>query len=164
MKKLLTFVAGVAVAAAALAQVSISKVDRVQPNDEIFMDMAVTAANRAKAAGQKATGAVVILNGAWKATGTPEGGVTPEENAIVKTRRTSLPGAAVYTVNQPTTAAMNAMMRTDVEVVYFVNPSAAAVEAGIYPAEAYDPSGLDTTLTPVPLKQLPYPPAQQLLK
>ena len=73
MKKILTLIAAVAIGAIAFAQVNITKVDKVAPTDEIFMDMAVTAAQQAIASGQKAAGAVVILNGAWKATGTRHG-------------------------------------------------------------------------------------------
>lgn len=82
MKKILTLIAAVAIGAIAFAQVNITKVDKVAPTDEIFMDMAVTAAQQAIASGQKAAGAVVILNGAWKATGTPSATATAEENAI----------------------------------------------------------------------------------
>lgn len=164
MKKILTLIAAVAIGAIAFAQVNITKVDKVAPTDEIFMDMAVTAAQQAIASGQKAAGAVVILNVAWKATGTPSATATAEENAITKSRRTNLAGASIYTVNQPTTAALNAIMKAGVDVVFFVNPSSDAVAAGVYPAEAYDPAGLDTTLTPVPVMQLHYAPATQLLK
>lgn len=141
MKKILTLIAAVAIGAIAFAQVNITKVDKVAPTDEIFMDMAVTAAQQAIASGQKAAGAVVILNGAWKATGTPSATATAEENAITKSRRTNLAGASIYTVNQPTTAALNAIMKAGVDVVFFVNPSSDAVAAGVYPAEAYDPAG-----------------------
>lgn len=164
MNRLLLTLAAAAIAVAASAQVSITKVDKVQPTDEIFIDMAVTAASQAKAAGLPASGAVVILNGAWKATGTPAGGLTPEENAIAKTHSTSLAGAKIYTVNQPTAAALNAIMRAGAEAVYFVNPSADAVAAGIYPAEAYAPAALDSTLRPVPAYQLAYPPAAAIIR
>ncbi len=164
MKKILTFVAAAAVSAFAFAQVDITKVDKVAPSDEIFMDMAVTAAQQAVASGLQPGGAVVILNGAWKATGTPSETATPEENAITKSRRTNLAGASIYTVNQPTTAALNAIMRAGADVVFFVNPAPDAVAAGVYPAEAYDPAGLDATLTPVPVMQLEYAPAKNLLK
>jgi len=164
MKKIFTFIAAIAIGAIAIAQVNITKVDKVAPTDEIFMDMAVTAAQQAVASGQKPSGAVVILNGAWKATGTPSATATAEENAITKSRRTSLAGASIYTVNQPTTAALNAIMKAGVDVVFFVNPSSAAVAAGVYPPEAYDTATLDTTLTPVPVMQLDYSPATKLLK
>lgn len=164
MRKLLFSLTVVAACAASFAQVNITKVDKVQPNDEIFIDMAVTAATQAKAAGLEPTGAVVILNGAWKATGTPADGLTPEENAINKTNRTSLSGAKIYTVNQPTAQAMNAIMRSGADAVYFVNSSADAVAAGIYPADAYDASKLDSTLRPVPAYQLAYPPAKQVIQ
>ncbi len=152
------------IAVAAIAQVNITKVDKVRPTDEIFMDMAVTAASQAKAAGLEPSGAVVILNGAWKSTGTPADGLSPEENAIQKAHSTRLAGARIYTVNQPTAQALNAIMRAGAEAVYFVNSSADAVAAGIYPAEAYDTALLDSTLRPVPAYQIPYPPAAAIIK
>lgn len=164
MKKLLLIPAASIIAAAGFAQVNISKVDKIQPTDEIFMDMAVTAASQAKAAGLVPSGAVVILNGAWKATGTPAGGLTPEENAIQKTHSTSLAGAKIYTVNQPTAQAMNAIMRAGADAVYFVNSSADAVAAGVCGATAYDAAQLDSTLRPVPTYQLSYPPAAAIIK
>lgn len=164
MKRILLTLSAAAMALAAAAQVNITKVDKVQPTDEIFMDMAVTAASQAKASGLPASGAVIILNGAWKATGTPEGGLTPEENAIQKTHSARLTGARIYTVNQPTAAALNAIMRTGIETVYFVNSSADAVAAGIYPVEAYDAASLDSSLRPVPAYQLSYPPAAAIIR
>jgi len=164
MRKLLFSIVAATLSTAAVAQVNITKVDKVQPTDEIFIDMAVTAASQAKAAGLSPAGAVVILNGAWKATGTPADDLTPEENAIQKTHRTSLAGGKIYTINQPTVQAMNAIMRAGIDAVYFVNSSADAVAAGIYPAEAYDASGLDTTLRPVPTYQMAYPPAAEIIK
>ena len=164
MKKILSFIAAIAIGAIAFAQVNITKVDKVAPNDEIFMDMAVTAAQQAVASGEKPSGAVVILNGAWKATGTPSASATAEENAITKSRRTNLAGASIYTVNQPTTAALNAIMRAGVDVVFFANTADEAIAAGVYPSDAYDPAALDTTLIPVPVMQITYAPAAKIIK
>ncbi len=158
-----TLLAALLLSAAAGAQVTLSPTEKATPGDEIFMDMAVTAATRATAAGLKPAGAVIIMNGAWKATGMPSATLTPEEDAINKTRRTSLDGACVYTVNRPTTAALNAMARAGVSQVVYVNPADSVVAAGVYPAEAYDPDGADTTLTPVPMFMMNYPPAAEIL-
>ena len=105
---------------AAAAQVSISTVDKASPNDEVYMDMAVTAAETARDQGLKPCGAVVILNGAWRSTGMPSGGTTAEQAAIDKSRRKSLAGATIYTVNQPTAAALEAIAASGADAVYFV--------------------------------------------
>ena len=164
MKKFLLSIALMAVSAAAFAQVNITKVDKVKPTDEIFMEMAVTAAQKAVADGLKPAGAVVILNGAWRSTGLPSEGTTPEENAIAKSRRNKLNGASIYTVNQPTTAALNAIMESGADAVYFVNSSDAVIVAGIYTDADYDPAGINSELTPVEVIQLDYAPAKALLK
>lgn len=164
MKKILTAIAVMALSISSFAQVNITKVDKVQPNDEIFMEMAVTAAQKAVADGQKPGGAVVILNGAWRATGLPGAGTTPEENAISKSRTTKLSGAKIYTINQPTTAALNAIMAAGVDAVYFVNAANEVVAAGIFTNEDYSPEALDQSLTPVATYQMNYAPAVDLIK
>ena len=69
-KKFMLAVAAVLVGVFAItAGVNITKVDKVSPNDEMFMDMAVSVAKTAK----KPIGAVVVLNGALRSQGT----VTP---------------------------------------------------------------------------------------
>lgn len=164
MKRLLIFIAAMALGISVFAQVNITKIDKVKPNDEIFMDMAVTAAQKAIADGQKPAGAVIILNGAWRATGIPADGLTPEENAIAKSRATKLNGAKIYTVNQPSIAALNAIMAAGVDAVYFVNAADRVVAAGIYSEEDYNPAALDSSLTPVQTFQIYYAPAAELIK
>lgn len=164
MKKIVFAFMFLVLGLASFAQVNITKVDKIQPNDEIFMDMAVTAAQKAVADGLKPGGAVVILNGAWRATGLPVDGQTPEENAIAKSRRTKLNGATIYTINQPTSAALNAIMASGADAVYFVNSSNEVVAAGIFSSDDYNPESIDKTLTPVPTYQLNYTPASDLLK
>jgi tRNA(Arg) A34 adenosine deaminase TadA len=149
----------------AIAEVPITTVDKVEPTDEMFMDMATTAAKKSIAEEGLPCGAVVILNGAWRSTGTAaEGGSSAEENAIAKSRRQSLKNASIYTVNEPTTAAYNTICRYGVDAVYFVNSRDKVVAKGIYPASAYDDSKIDTTLTLVPLKQIKYAEAESLVK
>ncbi len=144
---------------AAAAQVSISTVDKASPNDEVYMDMAVTAAETARDQGLKPCGAVVILNGAWRSTGMPSGGTTAEQAAIDKSRRKSLAGATIYTVNQPTAAALEAIAASGADAVYFVNPAADVVAAGIYTGADYEgeaPASL-------PLRRMDYAPARKFV-
>ena len=98
-KKFMLAVAAVLVGVFAItAGVNITKVDKVSPNDEMFMDMAVSVAKTAK----KPIGAVVVLNGALRSQGTATATGTAEENAIKSSRRKSLYGGSIYTIIQPT--------------------------------------------------------------
>lgn len=142
----------------------ITKVDKVQPTDELFMDMAVSAAKKSMASNTGPSGAVIILNGAWRATGTPEGGKTPEEAAFAKSRLSNLKNAVVYTVNEPTTATVNLLNELGVGAIYFTNPREAVVAVGIYPASAYDDSKLNTAGYQAPVYQLAFPEASLLLR
>lgn len=162
MKKIFSILAAMAVGICASAQVNISKVDKISPNDEVFMDMAVSAAQNAVASGQKPNGAVLILNGAWKATGLPGAENAPEAAAIAKTGRATMPGAVIYTVNQPTPSAINAMNEAGIEAVYFVNTSDAAVAGGVYSASDY--AGEVAPGNGVSVLQMTYAPAADLLK
>lgn len=164
MKKFLSILFISALCLQAAAQVNITKVDKVNPNDEVYMDMAVTAAQKAVADGQKPGGAVVILNGAWRSTGLPAEGVTPEENAIAKSRRTKLGGASIYTINQPTSVALNAIMQAGVDAVYFVNDAGEVIAAGIYTESDYNPETVDSSLPAVKLIRMEYAPAADLIK
>lgn len=166
MKKILACVALAAtmVCGTLFAGVPISVVDKVAPTDEIYMDMACGAAKSAKAAKGLPCGAVVILNNAFRSSGTAKGNTTAEQAAIAKAGLPSLENATVYTVNEPTTEAYNDICRFGADCVYFVNPREAVVAKGIYPASAYDDSKIDSTLTQVPLKQMHYADAEALLK
>lgn len=144
--------------------IDITKVDKVSPTDELFMDMAVSAAKKSIASGGVPSGAVIILNGAWRATGTSEGAQTPEEAAFSKARLDNLKNAVVYTVNEPTTATLNFLNNMSVTAVYFTNPRQAAVAAGVYPASAYDDSQLDNAGYMAPVYLLAFPDASALLK
>lgn len=164
MKKLFTFLATALAATMVWAGVNITLVDKVAPTDEIFMDMAVTAAKRAQSEnGGKPIGAVVILNGAWRSTGLPAGDKTAEEVAFEKSRRQTLHNATVYTVHEPTTRAYNALNAAGAEAIYFVNDRDEAVAAGIYPASAYNDALIDTTVAQVKLIRIPYDDAAALL-
>lgn len=162
MKKLTLLLAMLVMAATMVrAQVAITKVDKISPTDEVFMDMAVTAASTAQQQGLKPCGAVVILNGAWRSTGLPAAGKTAEEAAIDKSRRTRLTNATIYTVNQPTSAAINAINRSGADAVYYVNPADDVIAAGVYTAGDYDPAAIDSSVPQVPVRQITYAPARK---
>lgn len=165
MKKSLTlFIAALmTVFGFSLYALDISKLEKAGPNDEWFMDMAVTAAKKSVASKQAPSGAVIILNGAWRATGTPEGNKTPEENAYAKSRLENLANAVVYTVNEPTTATVNFLSQLGVEAIYFANPRDVVVAAGIYPASAYDDAAITATRV-APMYLLTFDEASNLLK
>lgn len=163
MKKTVLLLLAALMAFVASAQVRLSPVDKAQPTDEVFMDMAVTVANTAVAQGYKPCGAVIVLNGAWKSSGMAVGGQTAEQDALARSRRTSLPAAAVYTVNQPTTAALDALRDAGVATVYYVNPMEAVVAAGLYTEADYAPV-IDATQRPVKVIRMDYAPASALLK
>lgn len=143
--------------------IDISPVDKASPTDEIFMDMAVSAAKKSIASGNAPAGAVIILNGAWRATGTPEGNRTPEEVAWGKARLDNLKNAVVYTVNEPVTDVVNLLNSLGVSAIYFTNPRTRVIQSGIYPATAYDDAKLDTSLKAAPMYMLAFPEASQLL-
>jgi tRNA(Arg) A34 adenosine deaminase TadA len=148
----------------AFAEVNITKVDRINPTDEVFMDMALTAARNSVENGGARCGAVVILNGAWRSTGLPSDTITAEENAIAKSRRKTLSNATIYTINEPTTQAYNAICRAGADAIYFVNSREVVIEKGIYPAEAYNDDEIDTEVTQVPLNQIPFEEASKFIE
>ena len=165
MKKILSLLAIALVSfGVKVAAIDITTVDKVEPTDEMFMDMAVTAAKKSVASSGVPSGAVIILNGAWRATGTPEGAKTAEEVAVAKSRLNRLANANVYTVDEPTTAVVNMLNSLGVSAIYFTNPRDVVVAAGIYPASAYDDSALDTSVKQAPIYRLPYADAEALLK
>ncbi len=169
MKKFAVIAAAVAIVAAAcapaaVAGVPITKVDKIDPTENIYMDMACTAASKSVASKGKPCGAVVILNRAWKGSGTATADATAEQNAIAASRLPDLEFADVYTICEPTTEAYNDMCRMGAQTCYFVIPRDVVVAKGIYPAEAYDDSKIDASVTPVPLKQMAFPEAEKLVK
>lgn len=153
-----------ACAPAAVAGVPITKVDKIDPTEEIYMDMACTAASKSVASKGKPCGAVVILNRAWKGSGTASADATAEQNAIAASRLADLEFADVYTICEPTTEAYNDMCRMGAQTCYFVIPRDEVIAKGIYPAEAYDDSKIDPSVEPVPLKQMDFPEASKLVK
>lgn len=164
MKKLL-FISAllIAIVCGSAAALTITKVDKVNPNDDEWIDMALTAAKSNVSEGGKPCGAVVVLNGALRSVGRANA-KTAEENAIATSRRKKLNDAVIYTVNEPTTEAYNAICRAGADAVVFVNSRDEVIAKGIYPAEAYDDAAIDSSLTPVPMNQISYPEAATFLK
>lgn len=144
---------------AASAQVQITKVDKIQPTDEVFMDMAVTAAKTSVGDQGLPCGAVVILNGAWRSAGMQTNEVTAEQAAINKSRLSKLANASIYTVVQPVAKACEAIAKSGADAVYFTIPAADAIAAGIYPADAYE--GADKA--GVKLVQIPFAEANDVV-
>jgi len=165
MKRIFTLIAALIAltSMSAFAGVNITKVDKVAPTDEMYMDMAVGAAKKAVAEGKAPCGAVVILNNAFRSAGTPTGTSTAEENAISKSRRQTLENATIYTIVEPTTRAYNTICTLGATAVYFVIPRDEAVAKGIYSAGDYDDTQVSDDVTAVPLKQMPYADAQILV-
>ena len=165
MKKLLSLLTVVILSlGTSVFAIEITKVDKVRPTDDMFMDMAVTSAKKSVASKGAASGAVIILNGAWRATGTPEGEKTAEEVAYSKSRLSKLNNAVVYTINEPPTTVVNMLNSLGVEAIYFSNPRDVVIAAGIYPASAYDDSKLDTSGYQAPFYIMPFAEAAALLK
>ncbi len=165
MKKIaLFFVAVVVVAGTMFAALPITKVDRVNPTDEIFMEMALDQAKENVAQGGLPCGASVVKSNRMLSVGQSTEKATAEEAAIAMSRKKKLDFATVYTVNEPTAEAYNAICRAGVETVVFVNPREEVIAKGVYPAEAYDETLIDSTLTKVPMTQMDYAAAQALLK
>lgn len=165
MKKVITLlmVITLLVSGYAMAELPITKVDKVNPNDEIFMDMALTSAKASVGEGGLPCGAVVILNGALRSAGQPTEVATAEETAIAMSRRKKLSFGVIYTINEPTSQAYNAICRSGVEKVYFVNPKEVVIAKGIYPAEAYEESKIDTTLVKVPMNCMDFSEAERFI-
>lgn len=147
-----------------LAGIPIAKDDKISPVDEVWMDMAVGIARDNVKAGGIPCGSVVVLNGALKSVGEATEKATSVEVAIVTSRLRNLANAVIYTVNEPTAEAYNAVCKSGADAVYFANPKEEVIAAGVQPAEAYDESKLDSTLTQVPMKQISYSDASALLK
>lgn len=164
MKKILILLFVLTVSFASVRAIDITRVEKVQPTDEMFMDMAVTAAKKSVASNSVPSGAVIILNGAWRATGSPENGKTAEEVAVSKSRLAKLTNATVYTVNEPSTATVNMLNSLGVTAIYFAIPRDVVVAAGIYPASAYDDGALATDVKQAPMYLLPFAEAEALVK
>lgn len=163
-KTLFIFTLLIAIVAGTATALTITKVDKVSPNDDEWIDMALTAAKSNVDEGGKPCGAVVVLNGALRSVGRANANTTAEEAAISTARRKKLSNAVIYTVNEPTTEAYNAICRSGADAVVFVNSREEVIAKGVYPAEAYNDAQVDSTLIQVPMSQISYPEAATFLK
>lgn len=147
-----------------MASVEISKREKVSPVDEIWMDMAVTVAKVNVEEGGVPCGSVVVLNGRLQSSGQATEKATSVETSIAMSKLKSLRNAKIYTVNEPTIEAYNAACKAKADAIYFVNSKDKVIASGVQPAEAYDESKIDSTLTPIPVIQMDYADAAALLK
>lgn len=143
----------------AQAAVTVNRAAKLDEGQQVYIDMAVSAAKTSVAEGDLPTGAVVILGGAWRGTGTAMDGRGAEASAIAKARTKTLGNATLYTMIQPTAAACAEITKAGIQQVYFVIDADQAVKAGINKASDYA-AYPDVSLT---LTQLPYPAAQKVL-
>lgn len=166
MKKIMFLLVAVAtlVSNVMFAAVPISKNDKISPVDEIWMDMAVTVAKVNVEEGGIPCGSVVVFNGKLQSSGQATEKATSVETAIATSKLMTLENAVIYTVNEPTAEAYNAICKAKADAVYFVNPKEKVIAAGVQLADAYDESKLDSTLTQVPVKQMDYADAAALIK
>lgn len=163
-KALLLALAAVGLAAAA-QRPALSTVERAAMSDSLFIDMATIAAQTAASQGLKPCGAVVVLNGSFRSSGTPRpDGTSAEADAISKSRRKSLSTGAIYTVNHPTDEAISAAAAAGVATIYYVNPIERVTAAGIYPAEAFAEAASGNLPKGIKLVKLTYAPAADLVK
>lgn len=167
MKKFLMTLAAViclAFAMPATAQVTITKVAKIAPTDMVFMDMAVEAAKTNVKAGKTPSGAVIILNGAFRSSGRASEDCSAEVNAYTKSRLSSLKNAKVYTVNEPITETYVFLSKLGVDEIFFVNGREEVIKAGLAKAEDYNDAAVPADVTLSPLKNLEFPDATNLLK
>lgn len=159
--RLTSIVAGLLLTAGltASAAVTVNRAAKLDDGQQVYIDMAVSAAKTSVAEGDLPTGAVVILGGAWRGTGTAMDGRGAEATAIAKARTKTLGNATLYTMIQPTAAACTEIAKAGIQQVYFVIDADQAVKAGIQKASDYS-AYPDVNLT---LTQVPYPAAQKVI-
>lgn len=148
---------------AAAAQLPITPVEMIMPDDMVFMDMALEAASASKKMGGIPDGAVIVQNGNFRASGRPTAGKTAVESAVAKSHLQSLDGCVIYCINQPSTADVVALSQKGILTIYFVNSGKDVAAAGLLPSSAFT----DTTpvgLTISPMKTMEYPEAQKIIK
>lgn len=163
MKKVILITILSIFATSLFAGINISKDDKFSPIDAIWMDMAVGVARDNVNEGGIPCGSVVVFNGALKSVGTATEKATSIETAIATSKLATLENAVIYTVNEPTSEAYNAICRAGADAVYFVNSKKDVIDAKVQSADAYDESKLDTTLRQVTVIKMDYPDATELL-
>lgn len=168
MKKIIATALVMAAAAvgipSAKAQVPVTRVEQYSPTDMVFLDMATEAAKDNKSRGLQPNGAVLVVNGDFRASGRSTATSSAEETAFKKSRLTSLKGVTVYTVNEPTTSIYKFLCENGIGAIYFVNGRDAVVKAGVAQSSDYNDSSLPATLVKVPMFQIEFPDAGLLLK
>lgn len=156
MKRLLTMMASAAATFNSIAAIPVVGYSEVTPVDMVSMDMATDEALRSMKNGGEPSGVVIVI------AGQPRGVATDIENAMTKSKLTSLAGADVYSVNRPTTAEYLYLVSHGVDMVYFVNDAEQLTAAGLRKAADYDDKDVaDPKLT---LRRVDFPQAQRLLK
>ena len=153
MKKILTsaLLLTASVTPSVFAQIPVSRVEQYTPTDMVFLDMATDAAKENKSRGQNPSGAVIVINGEFRSSGRATGSVSAEEIAFKKSRLSSLKGATIYTVNEPTTAVYKFLCDNN-------------IGAGLATAADYNDASLPADMTKVPMFQIEFPDAGLLLK
>ena len=166
MKKILTsaLLLTASVTPSVFAQIPVSRVEQYTPTDMVFLDMATDAAKENKSRGQNPSGAVIVINGEFRSSGRATGSVSAEEIAYKKSRLSSLKGATIYTVNEPTTAVYKFLCDNNIGAIYFVNGRDAVIKAGLATAADYNDASLPADMTKVPMFQIEFPDAGLLLK
>lgn len=149
---------------ASYAKLPVTKVVNPSPAEMVGIDMATDVAKKSVASGGGPWGAVIVVNGQVKGTGCSTDGTSAEVNAMKAAGLQSLKGTTVFTVNQPGTDVYQMLSEAGADGIYFVNGSDAVVAAGLLPASAYYESALEGKDSLAPLKSIPFPEAQRLIK
>lgn len=159
MKKLAIFaVIASMFATAATAQVTITKRDKVQPDMMMFIDMALTAAKNEKAA----DGVALIQYGAPKTFAAGTSAKEAAIEAIAKTGKKKLEGYVFFCVNEPSTAAYNAICQAGAEAVFFVNDREEVAKTSL--GYVYDDEKVDPEVEKVPLNKIDFDEAAAYIK
>ena len=129
---------------AATAQTVVEQSRAAAPREEMFLDMAVTAARKSLNDGGAPDGAVIVANGAWKATGVPTAGAAGVHsvgsavvNAIADLRGADAAKCVIYAINRPTAADVAAIASAGIPSVIYVNDADDVVAAGIANADDF---------------------------
>ena len=159
MKKLAVFAVLFSMfATMATAQVTITKRDKVEPDMMIWISAALSAAKNEKAP----DGVALIQYNAPKAfaagTATNEAAI----EAIAKTGKKKLEGYVFFCVNEPSTAAYNAICQAGAEAVFFVNSRDEVAKTSL--GYVYDDSKVDESVAKVPLNKIDFDEAAAYIK
>lgn len=160
----LLFATAAVVTPSVKAEIPVSRVEQYSPTDMVFLDMATEAAKENQSRGQQPNGAVIVVNGEFRSSGRSTASSSAEETAFKKSRLSTLKGATLYTVNEPTAAIYKFLCENGIDKIYFVNGKDAVIKAGIATSADYNSSSLPSSLTFAPMFQIEFPDAALLLK